>query len=61
MTVPNYLKSDLEVADTLPDMLSGASDVTIHNLQDRIRRLVRFVATRDETIRQLEERLERLS
>lgn len=51
--IPRYLESDLEVANTLPDVLTGVPVATVENIQGRLRRLVHLVAARDETIRQL--------
>lgn len=52
--VPPYLRSHLEVADRLPQLLDDASVDVIEMLQRRIRELVDLVAQRDRQIQHME-------
>jgi hypothetical protein len=54
-----YLRSYLDVADTLPIALDNTPPEMVERLQERLRQLVGLVANRDAQIVQLEARLEK--
>jgi hypothetical protein len=54
-----YLQSHLQLADSLPDQLPDVPAAVVQALQARIRKLVEYVAARDEEIRILTDELER--
>lgn len=52
--VPNYLLSDLDVADRLPELLGDVPLDVVESLQARLRKLVALVTDRDRRIQKME-------
>lgn len=52
--IPPYLRSHLNVADRLPELLDDVSADIVEMLQRRIRELVELVANRDRQIQHIQ-------